>query len=315
MNMYLHQSGAIVISIFAYYKLISEMDLSKLKKRPSYPIETIAVAISFSPRCKPILAEAKRINDALKAHLVLIHIGEKSNEKENALDTMLTEVGIKANDCRIIFMEGEPVDTILKLCKLNIVDLLILGALEKENIFKFYLGSIARSISRKAKCSVLLLTNPIEQAMQYKKIVVTGVENPKTIHTIKTSLYFAKHLRVKNVTIVNEVNMPGLAMTIAEDSTAPQSKEIKKNIIDESSERLQSILNFCEIGDIKLVEKNITGKPGYVISKYARDKKADLLVINSPDTHLNLFDRIFAHDIEYILADLPCNVLIVHSRI
>jgi nucleotide-binding universal stress UspA family protein len=291
------------------------MDLSKLKKRPSYPIETIAVAISFSPRCAPILAEAKRINDSLKAHLVLIHIGEKTNEKENDLDTMLSQVGIKANDCRIIFMEGDPVDTILKLCKLNIVDLLILGALEKENIFKFYVGSIARSISRRAKCSVLLLTNPSIDFLQYKKFVVTGVENPKTIHTIKTSLYLAKNLGVKNVTIVNEVDNPGLTMAIVEDTTGPESKEIKKNIIEESNERLQAILNVCELADIKLLEKSINGKPGYIISKYAREKKADLLVINSPDTQLNVFDRIFAHGIEYILADLPCNVLIVHSRL
>ena len=65
----------------------------------------------------------------------------------------------------------------------------------------------------------------------------------------------------------------------------------------------------------KVTDKNIKGKPGYAISKFSKDKKADLLVINSPDTHLNVFDRIFAHDIEYILADLPCNLLIVHSRV
>ena len=33
------------------------------------------------------------------------------------------------------------------------------------------------------------------------------------------------------------------------------------------------------------------------------------------ETQLNVFDRIFTHDIEYILADLPCNLMIVHSRI
>ncbi len=291
------------------------MDLSKLKKRASYPFETIAVAISFSPRCQPVLAEAKRLSDVLGSSLLLIHIGDKTSEKEQELDDMMVAVGIDQRHSRVIWMEGDPVDTILKLCKLNIVDLLVLGALEKENILKFYLGSIARNISRKAKCSVLLLTNPTNQPQKFKKIIVNGVENPKTVHTINTALYFAKNLKVKDVTIVNEVDVPGLAMAIADASTAPQTKEIKKNFAEESEETLQMILKKCDAGDVKVTDKNIKGKPGYAISKYSKDKKADLLVINSPDTHLNVFDRIFTHDIEYILADLPCNLLIVHSRV
>ncbi len=291
------------------------MDLSKLKKRPSYPFETIAVAISFSPRCKPILAEAKRMSDSLGAALLLIHIGEKSSKKEKELDDMMSALKINANKSRVIWMEGDPVDTILKLCKLNIVDLLILGALEKENILKFYLGSIARSISRKAKCSVLLLTKPTETLQKYKKIIVNGVENPKTVHTINTAIYLAKNLKVKDVTIVNEVHVPGLTMAIADDSTAPEAKELKRSITEDFSETLNSIIEKCDNGDVKITDKIIKGKPGYAISKYAKDKKADLLVINSPDTQLNVFDRIFAHDIEYILASLPCNLLIVHSRV
>jgi len=291
------------------------MDLSKLKKRPSYPFETIAVAVSFSARCKPLLVEANRIAQICGASLILLHIGEKTKVKEETLDEIMNDAGINSNKCRVIWMKGEPVDTILKLCKLNIVDLLVIGALEKENLLKFYLGSIARNISRRAKCSVLLLTNPGNEPQKFKKIVVNGVENPKTIHTINTSLYLAKLFKVKDVTIVNELDVPGLAMTMAADSTAPESKEIKKLFTEESEETLQLVIEKCDAGNINLTHKLIKGKPGYAISKFAKDKKADLLVINSPDTNLNLFDRIFAHDIEYVLADLPCNVLIVHSRV
>jgi nucleotide-binding universal stress UspA family protein len=291
------------------------MDLSKLKKRPAYPFETIAVAISFSSRCQNILVEAKHLSDTLNSSLVLMHIGEKTTNKEQELDRMMNEVGIDENKCRVIWMEGDPVETILKLCKLNIVDLLILGALEKENILKFYIGSIARTISRKAKCSVLLLTNPINEPHKFKKIVVNGIENPKTIHTINTALYLAKNLNVKELTIVNEVHVPGLAMAIADDSTAPEAKEIKKNLAIEVEEVLQTVIDKCDAGDIEVKEKIVRGKQGYAISKYAKDRKADLLVINSPDTNLNVFDRIFTHDIEFILADLPCNLLIVHSRV
>lgn len=291
------------------------MDLSKLKRRPAFPFETIAVAISFSPRCPLILSEAKRLSDILGATLLLLHIGEKSIEKEQELDEMMANVGIDSNKSRVIWMEGEPVDTILKLCKLNIVDLLIIGALEKENLLKFYIGSIARNISRRAKCSVLLLTNPTTNQFKFKKFVVNGVENPKTVHTINASIYLAKKLGAKDITIVNEVNVPGMAMAMAEDSTAPQAKEIRKHLTEESEEQINEIIKNADVGDVKLTSKIIKGKQGFAISKYARDKKADLLIINSPDTHLRLLDRIFTHDIEFILADLPCNLLIVHSRL
>lgn len=291
------------------------MDLSKLKRRPAYPFETIAVAVSFSPRCLPVLAEAKGLADVLNASLILIHIGEKTSEKEQQLDELMGKLGMDDSHYRLIWMEGDPVDTILKLCKLNMVDLLILGALEKENVLKFYLGSIARSVSRKAKCSVLLLTNPTDQPRKYKKFVVNGVENPKTVHTISTAFYLAKHLKVKDVIIANEMQVPGLTMAISDDSTAPEAKEIKKNLNEKMEETIQSTIEKCDTEDINVTSKSIKGKPGYAISKYAKDKRADLLVINSPDTHLNLLDRIFTHDIEYIFAHLPCNLLIVHSRV
>ncbi len=291
------------------------MDLSKLKKRAAFPFETIAVAVSFSPRCLSVLVEAKYLSDILNATLILIHIGKKTAEKELYLDNLMSQVEMDESRYRVIWMEGDPVETILKLCKLNIVDLLIIGALETENVIKFYLGSIARTICRKAKCSVLLLINPLEHPKKYKRIVVNGVENKKTIHTIGATFYFAKCFKIKDVAIVNEINMPGLSMVIADDSTAPEAKEIKKNFNNEMEECIQSIIQKYDTTGINVSNKSVKGKPGYAISKYAKDRKSDLLIINSPDTHLNLLDRIFTHDIEYILAHLPCNLLIIHSRV
>src|ERR1051326_7620542 len=222
-----------------------EFDLNKLKKRPSYPFETIAVGLAFSPRMESILAEAKKIADACNSKLVLIHVGTRTKEKEKALDNILFSTGIEEKKAKIIWTEGDVVDTILKLCKLNIVDLLILGALEKENILKFYLGSIARSISRKAKCSVLLLTKPSAQAKQ-KVIINAGEDHPKTIHTINAAFYFAKNTGVKEVTLVHEVHSPAMAMAMAESSTAPEVTRIKKEYTEEETNKLHSMISKCD---------------------------------------------------------------------
>jgi nucleotide-binding universal stress UspA family protein len=66
---------------------------------------------------------------------------------------------------------------------------------------------------------------------------------------------------------------------------------------------------------LEITEKQIKGKPGFAVRQYAESKKADLLVINSPDIQYGLIDRIFTHNMEYIMEELPCNVLVVHSRV
>jgi nucleotide-binding universal stress UspA family protein len=292
-----------------------EFDLKRLKGRPAYPFETIAVALAFSPRLEAVLAEAKRLSDTLHASLLLIHVGTKTPTKEERLEKMMRKLGMDLQKVRVIWMEGNPVNTILRLCKLNVVDLLIIGALHKENILEHYLGSVARSISRKAKCSVLLLTNPNTDPSKLRKVVVNGPDSAKTLHTINTALYLSGHFNVGEITVVNEVHLPELTMSVTDERTAPEATKMKREIVEEKEDRLESVLKNCKKGNVHIETKTIKGKPGYAISKYARDKKADLLIINSPDTNLTLLDRIFTHDMEYILADLPCNVLIVHSRV
>src|ERR1041385_5437403 len=139
------------------------MDLNKLKGRSPYPFETIGVAIAFSPHLEAILGEAKQLAEKFNAQLLLMHIGERTRSKEAKLDECMKNAGIEEKKTRIIWHEGNPVTTMLALCKLNIVDLLVVGAMRKENMLRFYLGSVARKISRKAKCSVLLLTNPSKE--------------------------------------------------------------------------------------------------------------------------------------------------------
>jgi nucleotide-binding universal stress UspA family protein len=292
------------------------MDQTKLKGRSSFPFETIGVAIAFSPRLEAILGEAKILSSAFGAQLLIMHVGEKNSSKEKQLDEAMQKLGMDKNKTRVIWENGNAVSVILELCKKNVVDLLVLGALQKENMLRYYLGSVARKISRQAKCSVLLLTEPKKEGSQYKKIVVNGIENPKTVHTINTAVYFGKQMQVKNITVATELHQTGLAMTMASESTSGEASKIKKEFSEEELKQVHDIVtNVCEREGIEISEKIIKGRPGFAIRQYASTKKADLLVINSPDLKYGIVDRIFTHDMEFILEDLPCNVLIVHSRV
>lgn len=292
------------------------MDYTKLKNRPSWPFETIGVAVAFSPRIEHVIAEAHILATKFGAQLILLHVGERTREKEHILSELMQKCGIDEKKARVVWNDGEPVQTLLHLCKLHIVDLLVMGAMQKENMIKFYLGSIARQIARKAKCSVLLLTEPSLKGTRFKRMVVHIAESPKTVHTFNTGVYVAKHLGSREIIAATESHQPGLAMTMADDSTAGEVSRIRKQLKEGAHDQINDLIERCEDGKgIEISEKQVSGKPGYAIRAFAATKKADLLVINSPDVTYGIMDRIFTHGMEYILEDLPCSLMIVHSRV
>ena len=120
-------------------------------------IHKILIGIAFSPNLKPNLFEAIRIANLFNAELIGVHVGEKTTKKEKDLNAVLSEADALNIPLKTIWQEGEPVEVILKTSVDEVVDLLILGALKKEKLLKYYVGSIARKITRKASCSILLL--------------------------------------------------------------------------------------------------------------------------------------------------------------
>ncbi len=289
--------------------------MSTIEKKAPYPFKKIAVAVAFSPRIEAILAESKRLQAIFEADMIFIHVGEKNLQQEQYLKHLLHRFELDGSNHKLLWEEGDPVDIILDKCKMHEVDLLVAGALEKESLVKYFLGSVARRLSRKAKCSVLMLREPNILSKPVQKIVVEGSDHPKTVNTVETAVYLAKQTRASDVTIVQESDVSKMALIRSDELSDNEAEEQKEKIIQEEDARLDEILASAGCGNLKVNVERLDGKPGYVITQYAREQKADVLVLNSPDRKLNLIDRVFPHDIEYALADLPCDLLIVHSRI
>ena len=159
-----------------------------IKGKPAYPFETMALAVAFSPRLEALIAESKRLTEIFKSRIIFIHVGKKSVEKENHLLNLLRHYGFNDSNSVIEWQEGDAVDTILSVCKRYVVDLLVIGAVEKENILKYYMGSVSREICRRAKCSVLMLTEPKLNPVPFRRMVVNGHDHSKSIHTIETEI-------------------------------------------------------------------------------------------------------------------------------
>lgn len=290
----------------------------QLKNKPPYPIESIATAIGLSPTSKELIAETRRMCLMHDAKMILIHVGDINKQKQKLFAQYLDELQIPLEDAQIIFEEGDVVEVILRNCKQHAVDLLIIGALKKESFFKrYFFSSVARNLSRQAKCSILMLTEPSLQPKGFKRIIATGIDHPKTQWTLETATYLAMKEKSKELYILKEVYIPGLRTMLADDYTKEEEHDVVHEVMVEARLHCQSMIDVIQKKfepETKIKLRVVMGKPGMQLATFTKTKKADLLMINSPDQKLGFMNRIFPFEIEHILADLPCNLFIVHSR-
>ena len=104
-------------------------------------------------------------------------------------------------------------------------------------------------------------------------------------------------------------------MSPMEEVSDQETVLVKSTFTRDENSKISSMLMLVDKKNMDIKVKTVSGRSGYTIAQFARHAKADLLVVNSPDHHLTIFDRIFSHDLEYVLNDLPCNILLVHSRV
>lgn len=273
-------------------------------------VDRILIGIAFSPNLKANLHEAIRLANILNAQLFGVHVGNKSSKKEQQLFELLDNSPKLNKPLKTIWKEGEPVNVILETTKQENIDLLILGALQKENLFKYYVGSIARKLTRKAACSVLLLIKPSIDRVPCKHIVVNGLQDEKTKDTLAAAFHFSKYLSCKRVTIVEEISQAELKVKVNDDESLRKNTLRKERLKIREDLRVKNLLKGINTEDTIIKTQSIFGRRGYSIGHYAKVKRADLLVMNAPNK-TGIIDRIFPHDIEHILSELPTDVLIV----
>jgi hypothetical protein len=255
-----------------------------------------------------------RLAGFMEARVILVHVGNKTKEKEATINSYLDVFSSIKKRVTILWKSGDPVHAILSSCLETTADLLILGALQRENIVKYYLGSIARKIAKKAPCSLLLLIKPSVDRVPCNHIVVNGLKNPKTKNTIASSFAIGHDIGANKITIIEEVSRSEINITVEDDKSLEKSTFIRKQLEEREEERVSAIIT--EIGeeykkDVTVKTQSIFGTRGYSIGHYAKIHRADLLIMNKPEKY-SFLDRIFPQDIDYILSELPTDVLIIN---
>jgi nucleotide-binding universal stress UspA family protein len=272
--------------------------------------QKLALAIAFSPRMEALIAEARKLIQIFEGELILIHVGTKTPELETQLAEVLSRHCGDLHRIKTIWKEGKPAKTILKTCEEEGVDLLVLGALKKEGILTYYIGSVARKVIRKSKCSVLTLIEPKIETTHFSKVVINGTELEITPLVIARGLKFCQAERSSQVHILNEIKMYGFQMATAGEGTETEVANTRRKLVQDEIQYVQDILDKLDQTGLKINIKVTAGKWAVELVRYCESIEADLLILGD-EQGLTFIDRLFPHDLEGILEELPCNLLIV----
>lgn len=271
----------------------------------------IGLAISFSPTGKALVKESLRLQKLYNSRLALIHIGERNSESEELLFKTIDEAGADRNNLEIIWGEGDPATAIIKAGKEAGIDLLVAGALEKENMLKFYFGSVARKIMREFPASSLILKSPSLEPVPFKKFFITADYSSRCEKTIRTAFQFALKENAEEFTIIRDFYMPGLTAAIGENKTYDELALLIDQMKYEEEEKMRLYINELNLKGLEIKIVCVYGKEGWEDSNYARTNDADIFAVTGPEKKMKFLDRLFPHDIEYSFEKLPSNLLIV----
>lgn len=86
-------------------------------------------------------------------------------------------------------------------------------------------------------------------------MVVNGIENPKTIHTLDTAVYFGKHLNTNAITVAKEIHQDALTAAMGSDRTAGETSKFKKNYLRRNSINfIRLLLMLVSVKELKFLK-------------------------------------------------------------
>ncbi len=271
-----------------------------IKGKPSFPFNTIALGVVFNEELDFLVSEMKRLTENHGSLAVFIHYGKKTTDKFVQLSKVLTKYGFHDGNSRIYWEQANAASAILQICKHEVVDLLLLGLSQNKNFAQPF-GKLTQELATKAKCSVLIYTAPVSNM---KRIVIEANNHRKTEHALLTAFYFSEREKAQEVIVLDVAEQFASADSVR--SSDGFSQELfSDSRLNESIERMALNVSI----------ENSANENFEDITEYAQKKNADLIIVNSIDHHLQIFERISQNHVDAMLPKLPCNLLIVHSRL
>ena len=269
------------------------------------PYKTIAVASTFSPRFRQVLAEAKRIGERFSADLHLIYVGERNEETAKKFGDTLSQLELPL-DSKIHYEEGAPAEAILRALTREKIDMIVAGALEKEVVLHPFLGNVARRLVREAPCSVMLFTTPAAKPKSLRRIVFVADYSDTRLEALKRTLLFAAAESCERLYVIRIITTFDQARASIRGNARERAKP---GADDEEEEALEKFVLSAGATDVPIEARCIRGNTGLAASDFVQSVKADLLVVpleKNADGAQQL-----PSNIAWVTDVIPCNLWVI----
>jgi nucleotide-binding universal stress UspA family protein len=267
--------------------------------------KTIAVASTFSPRFKQVLAEAKRIQERFPADLHLIYAGKRSEEAAIKFRDVLEELQLPA-DSTIHYEEGDPAEAILRTLTREKIDVIVAGALEKEIVLHPFLGNVARRLVREAPCSVMLFTKPAAKPKPLGRIVFVADYSSYGLEALKKTLPLAAAESCERLYVISIITTFDQARASI-SSGASKTKDAGAH--EEEEGALEQFVLSAGATEVPIEVRCVRGNTGLAVSDFVQSVKADLLVV--PLQKKGEPGKLLPSNIAWITDVIPCNLWLI----
>jgi nucleotide-binding universal stress UspA family protein len=273
-------------------------------REPS-PYKTIAVATTFSPRFKQVLAEAKRIRERFSADLRLIYVGERNEQTAKKFSDTLAQLQLPL-DSKIHYEEGDSSEAILRAVTREKIDVIVAGALEKKVVLHRFLGNVARRLVREAPCSVMLFTTPAVNPKPLRRIVFVADYSDTRLEALKRTLRLAAAESCERLYVIRIITTFDQARASIGENAKSRPKPGGE---DDEEEALEEFVLSAGATDVPIEARCIRGNTGLAASDFVQSVKADLLVVPLQKNPGGI--QRLPGNIAWVTDVIPCNLWVI----
>lgn len=258
------------------------------------PYRQIAVASTFSPRFRAVLAEADQFARSLDASLSVIHAAAEHAEAIERFFEALDPLGRSAETSILWSVAESPTQAIVSACERAHVDLLLAGALEREGDHRNFVGGVARELLSRTTCDLLLLPEPREMPPPCERVVVDVRLDHPSLPFLNHACRLARQLGAREMIFAAIVT----PFDLARAGGAP---------LDEN--RLIEIVDPAEGFDGEVDVRVLRSTTGFATCDFLQEVRAGLFVAGTrahPEGGRRLPGRL-----DWLRQVIPTNVLLV----
>jgi nucleotide-binding universal stress UspA family protein len=264
------------------------------------------VAAAFSPSLHAVMNEAHHLLKMLGVWPVIVHVGEDNASTRNRLEEEIDRTNFKNHPPIFLVRSGPPAEVLAQAAAEQNADLIVAGALKKERGFKYYMGSIARSLARNATCSVLLFTDPQTKPLPIDRIHCAVDYEQEDEYAINIAAGISHWAKTKDLYFTHSFKK----QEWQEKKQVPNVPEEIKETYKNEDEQLKKFLKRFDFYDKEYFTRTLYDKNRAATLSFTREIQSDLLIVTGQKNRLGLWDRVFPQELELALQDLPCSILI-----